>query len=152
MKKVIPFCSLILIIFLLVGCSKNKDPFLLEEKYYENSEFIELSNTELDDLTTNKESFAVFIYQPMCNTAEIFEKLLQEFMITEQISFYKIAFKDIKDLELGKCVKYYPSFVIYNNGEIVDYLDANSNEDINRYKNIEDFKNWFTKYVKLEKQ
>ena len=48
-----------------------------------------------------------------------------------------ITFVDIAPIGLQKIkdkIKYYPSFAIFKDGEIVDYLDANSEEDIEIYK------------------
>jgi len=66
------------------------------------------------------------------------------------MSFYKIKFTDIKEINLGKKVKYYPSFVIYKDGKVVDYLESDKDEDINKFKNYEDFKNIIRyKYTKM---
>ena len=73
-----------------------------------------------------------------------------EFLEEEKISIYKIAFSDIKDTEIGKSVKFYPSFIIYNNGNMIDFLESNKDEDVNYYTSKEGFKKWFTKYVKLK--
>ena len=67
-----------------------------------------------------------------------------------KISFYKIPYSKIKNTELGKKIKYYPSFIIYQNGKIIDYLEADKNEDLKRYKNVDEFKQWFTKYIKIK--
>ena len=44
-------------------------------------------------------------------------------------------------------VKYYPSFAIYKDGELIDFLDAESDEDLNRYKDIVEFEQWFNGYI-----
>lgn len=58
---------LIFICILLTGCvNQNKDIiFSLEDKYYETSSYLDITSSELDKLIDNKESFAVFIYQPL---------------------------------------------------------------------------------------
>lgn len=144
MKKTL-FFSFILC-FLLISCNKT---FLLEEKYYGNSTFNELNENMLSTLIKNKESFGVFIYQPLCVSSCDFDYVLKDFVEEYQISFYKIPFSQIKNTEL-RYIKYYPSFVIYRNGKKVDYLDANSNKDIEYYKSVDGFKKWFTNYVKLK--
>ena len=62
----------------------------------------------------------------------------------------RIAFSDIKDTSIGDDIKYYPSFAIFNKGTMVDYLDAESSEDLNYYNSLSDFKDWFTSYVNLK--
>ena len=78
-------------------------------------------------------------------------KVLQnEFSNEEKITIYKIAYSNIKDTKLGTKVKYYPSFLIYNKGKLISYLKSNKDEDTLCYTSKEEFKKWFTKYVKLK--
>ena len=146
MKKVF---ILIIISFLLLGCDRQ-NVFSLEEKYYGNSSFNELDVDSYNKLIENKESFAIFIYQPLCTTSYDFNKVLTEFSLDYQISFYKMSFANMMETDLKQSIKYYPSLVIFNEGKLVDFLDANSEEDINYYKNSDEFKNWFTSYVLLK--
>lgn len=62
-----------------------------------------------------------------------------------------MSFSDMKETELKEYIKYYPSLVIYYEGEIVDYLDANSDSDSEYYKSVDGFKKWFSNYVSIQK-
>ena len=143
-KKVLLIILIILIVlsFLVtIILKQNNKPFYLEDSYYGINNVTEINVDELNELINNKKSFAVFVYQPMCITSCDFEKVLDEFLEEEKISIYKIAFSDIRDTEIGKSVKFYPSFII---------LESNKDEDVNYYTSKEGFKKWFTKYVKLK--
>ncbi len=124
--------------------------FYLEEKYYGNNTFIEIGADELEALVEQKESFAVFVHQPFCSASYSFNRVLTEFAEEHQISFYKIRFEDMEDSSLGKHVKYYPSFAIYYEGEVVAFLDAEADEDLPYYKGADEFGQWFGKYVTFE--
>ena len=145
--------GLILICFclFLVGCERKVELnyFTLEDKYYDNSSFIELSVDDYDKLINDQESFALFVYQPMCVASSDFESILTKFSNTYKITFYKMPFKDMK--ELNKDIEYYPSMVIYNKGQVVDFLDANSDEDTDYFLSVEDFTSWFSHYVYFDK-
>ena len=65
------------------------------------------------------------------------------------MSFYKILFSSIKDTNIADYVKYCPSVVIYHKGQIVAYLDADSDKDAAYYESVENLKKWLTKYVLL---
>lgn len=143
MKKII---VLILISLLLVGCNGK---IKLEDKYYKRSEFIDIDYLDVDDLIKSKENFVVFIYQPMCTMSSEFEKLLDEYMDKKKISIYKMSFTDMKKTSLKDTVKFYPSFIIFKDGEVVDFLDADSDEDTNKYKILKAFKEWFEGYVEI---
>ena len=141
MKKLV----VLVLLFCLVGCSNDK--FTLEEKYYGKTDYIELNVDGFNELVENKESFAVFIYQPLCSISYEFNKVLTEFSKTYKISFYKMAFSDMQETSLNNKIKYYPSLVIFKEGKVVDYLKADSDEDSKYYKDIEGFKSWFFSYV-----
>lgn len=143
MKKII---VLILVSILLVGCNGK---IKLEDKYYKRSEFIDVDHSKVNDLIKSKESFVVFIYQPMCTMSSEFEELLDEYMDIRKISIYKMSFSDMKKTSLKDTVRFYPSFIIFKDGEVVDFLDADSDEDTNRYKILKAFKEWVESYVEV---
>lgn len=146
-KKVRIICLLLISILVLNGCREKT--FSLEDKYYVGGMVTELEEEGLDKLIEDEESFAVFIYQPLCAASDAFEKVLKEFIDKYQISFYKMSFANMKETSLGKEIKYYPSFVIYHKGKVVDFLDANSKKDKEYYQDVEGFNNWFKKYVTI---
>ena len=121
--------------------------FYLEDKYYGTSVFNEISSEQLSNLIEDKESFAIFIHQPLCSTSYEFNKILVKFAEENKISFYKISFEEMKKTTMYNEVKYYPSFAIYKDGELIDFLDAESDEDLNRYKDIVEFEQWFNGYI-----
>ena len=143
--------TLIIIITTIIFFNKNKiiKPFYLEKNYYNYNDMLEISIDELNNLIDTKKSFVVFVYQPMCITSSAFENILNEFLEENNIRIFKIAFNNIKNTNIGKHIKYYPSFIIYNEGKIIDYLEADKDKDIPYYTSNEEFKKWFTKYVKL---
>ena len=143
MKKIF---ALILVSLLLVGCNSK---IKLEEKYYKRSEFIDIDHSKVEDLIKSKDSFVVFIYQPMCTMSSGFEELLDEYMDIRKISIYKMSFTDMKKTDLKNTVRFYPSFIIFKDGEVVDFLDADSDEDTKKYKEVDAFKEWFESYVEV---
>ena len=143
MKKII-IC--LLVSLLLVGCSGK---IKLEDKYYEGNKFIEISEGRLNTLLEEKENFVLFIYQPMCEMSSKFEKVLDEYLKDKKINFHKMSFSEMKKTNLKDKVKFYPSLIIFKDGEVVDFLDADSNEDTKRYKEVDAFKKWFESYVEV---
>ena len=143
MKKIF---ALILISLLLVGCNSK---IKLEEKYYKRSEFIDIDYSKVEDLIKSKENFVIFIYQPMCTMSSGFEELLDDYMDIRKISIYKMSFTDMKKTDLKNTVRFYPSFIIFKDGEVVDFLDADSDEDTKKYKEFDAFKEWFESYVEV---
>ena len=132
-------------LFLLTSCKKNT--FSLEEKYYGNSKITEIDNNEFDKLLKNKESFVVFIYETSCITSNEFSKILTEFSNKNKISLYKMSFADMKNTELNNKIRFYPSLALFNKGILVDYLDADADEDKEYYKSVDELEKWLFNYV-----
>jgi hypothetical protein len=55
----------------------------------------------------------------------------------------------IKDTSLYQTVKYFPSVIIYRNGEIVKYLRYDSDEDKEFYKSYDGFEKWMKESVEF---
>lgn len=137
------------IVVFLIFQNQNKI-FSLESKYYNTGEKIEINISELEELISDKESFVVFVSQDMCLASSNFEVVINDFLEEYPITIYEINYSELKESDLGDFLEYYPSFVIYKNGKMVDFLDANADEDTDYYKTKEGFKNWFTQYVNLD--
>lgn len=152
-KILLVVVSIVLVstIFLIIYKPNQKvEPFLLIDKYYGKKNITEIDYQNLRNLIKNKENFAIFVYQPMCITSSDFEEVLNQFLEENPLNIYKIPFSSIKDTDIGEKIKYYPSFIIYKDGKIVDYLEANKDEDVKYYSSKDGFKDWFTRYVRLK--
>lgn len=144
------FLILICVCFICIGCNNDKNNlFSLDSKYYGNSDFIDIDSESLNKLVENKGNFILFVYQPLCAASTSFEAVLTNFAEAYEIGINKIAFSNIKDTLLGEHVKFYPSFVIFKNGEVVDYLDPNDGKDTEIYKNVENLGKWLSSYVNI---
>jgi hypothetical protein len=141
-KKVV----LLLVIFLLVGCTNNK-LFNLTDKYYNKGEFINISAKDIKE----DESFVLYTYNNFCVLPVHCENIFKEVMEKNKIDVLSIPFDDFKNTNFHKEVKYAPSILIVRNGDIVAYLDANSDKDLEKYQNITKFEEWLKEYINLEK-
>lgn len=142
--------SLVVGIILIGSKALNKRAFILDDEYYGTKAFLEINDDKLEELIDKKKNFVVFIHQPLCTTSGDFSKVLDDFLEEEHLSIYKLAFSNVENKELKKKVKYYPSVVIYKDGKIVAYLEANRNDDIKYYESKDGFREWLSKYVMLE--
>jgi len=135
--------------FILSAATKTST-FYLEDSYYNSNETQEIELDELNRLIDTQETFGVFVYQPLCVTSSDFEEVLNTFQEQYQIGFKKIAFSKVKNSQAAEFLQYYPSFIIYKDGKMVDFLEANKDEDLQYYQSVEGFKDWLANYVKLE--
>ena len=151
-KKKIAIISVAVLVLLaltsLIIFKLSKTSFYLDDKYYGENKITEIGIDEFNNLIDNKESFVVFVYQPACSTSAEFEEVVTDFLEQNQISIYKIKFSEI--YENVNFLKFYPSFIIYKKGKMVDFLEADKDSDLKYYQSVDGFTEWFTKYVKLK--
>lgn len=142
-------------VFLLIGLvgllltffAKNQK-FSLDADQFGSSEFININGEEYEKLLTEKKSFLVFVDQDGCITARGLEKIAKEISKEKNLKIYHIMFSDAKNTTMHDSVKYYPSFAIVKQGNIVSWLKADADEDVERYKNKDEFSKWLNNYIK----
>lgn len=143
MKKILVLVFLLTIF--ITGCKQSS--FSLEEKYYGEAKIEEIGVSKFNELLEKKTSFGIFIYDASCITSSDFNKVLQEFSKKYNLYLYSISFQNMKETTLSEKVKFCPSFAIYKDGKLIDYLDASSDKDTDNYKSVDNFSNWFFGYV-----
>ena len=144
MKKVVLF---IITLLLITGCKEKQiEKFHLNNKYYNEGKFITIKN--LDDL--KNDSYILYTYNNFCTFNVPCEDIFKSYMEKYKIDFYRIPFDDFKKTSLYKEVKYAPSIILVKDGKIVEYLDANSNKDLEKYQDTKKFEEWINKYIYTE--
>lgn len=155
-KKYIIILLCVLLIT-ITGCSFNNkinqndeiERFYLEDKYYNNGNFISVSSIPLNKM--KDESFILFTYNNYCSMAKPCEEVFQEYMKKYKINFLSITFEEFKKTNFYKTVKYAPSIIVVEKGTIVAYLDAKSNDDLNKYQDTNEFEKWLNNYIYFSK-
>lgn len=122
--------------------------FTLSDEYVGRSGIENVNIDELKTIIDEGKSFAVLVYQPDCRTSEDLEHILDSFGKRKEVMFLKVAYSDLKQSELIPELKYYPSVVLYRDGKVVDFLEANKDEDANAYTTGGGFQEWWEKYIK----
>ena len=118
---------IIAIIYMLIH---NQEKFYLNDKYYNNSSFIEIDSNKIQRL--NNENYLLFTYNNYCTLPIPCEYIFEDFMKKYNISIISIPFKEFKKTKYYKKVKYAPTVIIIKKGRIISYLDANSEKDLNK--------------------
>ena len=122
--------------------------FKLSPEYYNTDGFHKINSSELESLINQKKSFALFIYQPSCQTSDDFEQILTDFSQEHQIKFEKVAFSDIRKTDLVPGLQYYPSLALYRSGKLITFIKADSDEDLEIVASKDSFTNWWKRYIK----
>ena len=147
MKKII-IC--LISIFLLVGCSAVEDKIYLTDKYYDNSNnsFLEIDEDKIKDL--NDDTYILYVFNSFCKFSIPCDSIFAEFMKNNNITIMSIPYDKYKKTDFVKKVKYAPTVIIIHKNKIISYLDADKDEDVNKYQDIEEFTNWVKEYIYLK--
>lgn len=137
----------IIIICLFLSACTNSSKFSIEKEYYKDSKYIDVNSEDIKKLKENKKSFIVFTYNNYCMLEipcdEIFKKVMNKY----NISFLYLPYEEMKNTFIYDKVKLAPSVILIKEGEIVAYLDAESDEDLLKYQDTEEFEKWLTSYI-----
>jgi len=152
MKKVLLGISIILLSLVLCGCKDTHAPtngkVKLDDKYYGSGGFIESSKDEIENLLNKKESFILFTYNNFCTLPFPCEKIFEEYMTNNKVRFLSLPFSEFKEVSLYKTIKYAPTVIVINEGKIESYLDAESDDDFNKYQDVTEFGKWIDEFIK----
>lgn len=141
---------IVITLFLLTGCSKSNDKFYLDNNYYGINDFIKIDENKVNELQKNKASYVLFTYNSYCTFQVPCDDIFLEYMKNNNIRFNSISYEDYLKTDLVKTVKYAPSVILINKGNIVAYLDAENDEDLNKYQDTLEFTNWINQYINLK--
>ena len=144
-KKLIIFFAVIL----LTGCFNSKEEKIyLDDDYYKSSDYIEISKQDLESKDGN---YVIFVYNNFCGLQIPCEEIFDDFMKKSNIAFLSIPFTDFKETYLYEEVEYAPSVIVVKNKKVIAYLDANSDDDLAKYQDVEEFEKWISNYIYLTK-
>lgn len=146
-KKIIKILISLLIIILIILLIIKLIPIKKVDIKQENETFITITKDELNNKLNNKETFLLFTYNSYCTFQKPCDEIFNQGLTDLNLTSYKIPFEEFKETKLYGKVKYAPTIIIIDKGNIKAYLDANSNSDYNYYQNVEEFKTWINKYV-----
>lgn len=143
-KKIILFC---ICVVLLTSCSNNK--IYLSKEFYNDGNFIEVSNDSINQY--NNKTYLLFTYNNYCSLPIPCDKIFLEVAKKNNISILSMPFSEFKKTVFYDTVKYAPSIIIVDEGKVIKYLDANKDEDLEKYQDVDKFEKWLNEYIYLKK-
>lgn len=105
---------------------------------------------QLNKLTSEKETFLLYIYLPGCTSCASFKPIVNDFIdANKDIKIYQLNYQAIEDEDniITQNIDYTPSIFVFKDGTLVDYLDPKSNDDYDTYKTAENLSLWINQYI-----
>lgn len=130
----------------------EKEKFWLEDDLYSGGITQSILAEDFKGLIDEKKSFLVTIHMAYCPANMPLTDTTKMFAQEKGIKIYMINADEFKKTDLTQKIKYLPSMAIFKDGELIDFLDAESNEDLPYYQTVEGLAGWAGKYVYLQKK
>ena len=134
--------------FLLQSIIPRK--FKIESYLYGASEVIDIQKEDYEKLINEKKSFIVMVDKPECYTTADMRARMANFPDDMQFKYYRIMWSQAKESSLHEKIKFVPSVAIVRNGIVVDFLDADSDEDTPKYNESQALQDWINNYIIFE--
>ena len=128
---------------------KSQEPktFRLENELYGDSEAIDIKKDDYEKMISEKKSFIVMVDKPDCYTTADMRERMASFPEDMQFKYYRIMWGEAKESSIHDYVKFVPSVAIVRKGEVVDYLDADSDDDTSKYNEAQALQDWIKSYI-----
>ena len=130
----------------LTACT-NSSRFSIEKEYYKESKFINVKSEDIEKLKENKKSFIVFTYNNYCILETPCDEIFKKVMDKYSLSFLYLPYEEMKNTFIYNEVKMAPSVILIKEGNIVAYLDAESDEDLPKYQDVDEFDKWLNSFI-----
>ena len=133
---------------LLSSCSDNKKIYLSNE-FYSEGNFKEINNDSINEY--NNKTYLLFTYNNYCSLPIPCDKIFLEVAKKNNISILSMPFSEFKKTVFYDTVKYAPSIIIVDKSKVIKYLDANKDEDLEKYQDVDKFEKWLNENIYLKK-
>lgn len=110
----------------------------------EVSGLTEITAEEFQRMVKAKKNFVVVAHMTICPAEYPLTTVAKELAREENMTIYALTEEEFKKTELAEKIKYLPTAVIYKNGEMVKYLDAEDNNDMKYYQSKEGLMEWIS--------
>ena len=148
MKKIL--LILLLVPLLLVGCTNKDEKVYLSDKYYNQGAYIDIVAKDMDKL--KNDTYLLFVYNQFCNFKIPCDEIFQKVMNEHKVDVLSMSIDEYKTTSYFNTVRYAPTIIVISKGKVLAYLDANKDEDLDKYQSPDDFEKWLTEHVYLDKK
>lgn len=123
--------------------------FRPDDNFYTGGQLQELSSAEFEQLIAQHASFVLIAHMEYCPAETPLTTTAEELIHQKNYGFYGLKGDEFKASSLASTIKYLPSAAIFRDGQLVSYLDAESDADIPYYQSATQLENWLNKYIEL---
>lgn len=127
----------------LLSTSKTR----LDAEYYGTTGETAIDKEEYERLLKQQKSFIVASAASVCSS-DILD-FIDDFSENEKVAYYYMNWSNFLDSATGDEIKYPPTVFIVSKGKIRAFLDSDSEKDVEKYNNYEDFAAWMKENIEF---
>lgn len=136
-------------IILILNNKGPKIPFRLDDEYYTSSGSEIIDSAKYEELIANKKSFLVMIDKPGCVITQSMRNNMSNFPSDMQFKYYHMYWDEVTGSSLHEYVKFTPSVAIIHEGKVLDWLQADKDEDTEYFEDAEALQRWIRQYIEF---
>lgn len=148
MRKILSVIAILFIVIIAGFCSYYIffHSFKLSPEFYDNdtTSLRTVSYNQLRSLRTERKTFIVLAAQEDCRTADDLRKNLQEIVQQYGLVIFETTPTNLEESGIADDVRFYPSLLIFRDGKLKDYLDANDPADVDAYTTRDGLEQWLS--------
>ena len=133
-----------------MGCTDKDEKVYLSDKYYNQGAYIDIVAKDMDKL--KNDTYLLFVYNQFCNFKIPCDEIFQKVMNEHKVDVLSMSIDEYKNTSYFNTVRYAPTIIVISKGKVLAYLDANKDEDLDKYQSPDDFEKWLTEHVYLDKK
>ena len=135
--------------------TRTTDSIQIKEKenYNLHKEEIYIDIYSFEDvlkLQEEKADFLIYIYLPGCLSCAEFAPVLREYLEENEMTIYRmnINLASGETNVINRHIRYAPSIAVFNEGDLIAYLDVESEIDLPYYQSTEGLGEWLSQFIK----
>ena len=129
-----------------------KDDYVISNEVINTSSYTELDENNYKDIINSKEPSLIFVYLRGCSACNSFKTIINDVNLYNDLNIYQTEFHKLSKLGLKlDNLKFAPSLIVVKDGEILGYLNSDSDEDKEYYKKASSLSDWITNYISINK-
>ncbi len=125
------------------------EKFKLSEDVGKAGQLTEITASEFEKMIATRRNFIVVAHMVVCPAEFPLLDTARQYVKEAGVPVYGMVEDEFKKTAMAEVVRFLPSAVIYREGKMVDYLDAEADEDVRFYGSAQDFGEWVEKWVEL---
>ncbi len=144
MKRILFLISLFCVL-VISGCGCDKDKASLQVGDMNATSYKTITMMELNTKIEDGDSFVLYVYSTTCGGCDLFKPIIENVIVDRHLIVYAIEYNNISNDHELSGLKYTPSLVVYDEGDLLIKVDPDSNAKY--FENYDGFKSFLDKYT-----